>query len=110
MNTVEDKNPGALSNLWYGRTPMHFAAQNGYIDVVKFIAETLDEVNPRDAQGLTPMHLAAFQGHQDVVKYLLDNTNGDKNPKTESGDVTPYKLAVTGGHADIAKLLEPYAN
>jgi ankyrin repeat protein len=55
-----------------GWTPLHSAAQSGYLDVVKFLVEQQAEVNAKDIHGWTPLHLAAGNGHLDVVKFLIE--------------------------------------
>lgn len=41
-----------------GWTPLHLAAANGYLDVVKFLVEQRAEVNAKDTFWSTPVHVA----------------------------------------------------
>jgi len=56
----------------YGWRPLHFAANNGHVDVVRFLLEKGANVNAQDHRGRTPLHLAALDGHVDVVRFLLE--------------------------------------
>ena len=75
-------------NKWIGYfkgvSPIHLAAINGQLDVVKIlVAYHKDVITPSastpqlvnmatDDIGRTPMHWAALNGHLDVVEYLVD--------------------------------------
>jgi ankyrin repeat protein len=55
-----------------GRTPLHYAARNGHLDVCKLLVCGADV--PADAKAYdrtTPMHLAVWQGHLEVADWLL---------------------------------------
>mgnify|MGYP001352560381 CR=1 FL=1 len=56
-----------------GRTPLHVAAQRGYLDVIECIFECLwkEDRNPRDDTGITPLHLAATFGQLEALKMFL---------------------------------------
>jgi ankyrin repeat protein len=55
-----------------GQTPLHIAAQNGQLDVVRLLlASQQIDVNARDQQGSTPLHLASEKGHVEVVQLLV---------------------------------------
>ena len=48
------------------------SAQDGHLDVVKFLVEQQAEVNAKKDDGWTPLHSAAQNGHLDVVKFLVE--------------------------------------
>jgi hypothetical protein len=50
---------------------LHWAADNGYFDVVKYIVDITEDKNPRDTNGNRPLHYAAMKEHLDL-KYLVD--------------------------------------
>ena len=73
------------------RTPLHYAARNGHLDVVKFL--TLEKhCNPsqRDIWNNTPLQFAVRNGHLQVVKFLEEL----KYPP----NVRNHQLVETKGH------------
>ncbi len=60
-------------------TPLHIAAANGHLDIVKFLLEgNLCRVNAKSNDGSTPIHLAMTENKIDVVQYLLNGSWIDK--------------------------------
>lgn len=95
--------PNVYAEGGNGSTPLHCAAWEGHIAVVKLLLESGADVNARDKFGKTALHDAAFKGHGDVVKLLLE-WGADINSKCEIGS-TPLHMAATSGESDIVKLL-----
>lgn len=94
------KNP---ANLW-GKTPLHYAANEGHLEVVKlFMNQPLECKSPKDHLGDTPLHLAARSGHLEVVKYLLTQVE-DQHTQNSYG-LTPADKASKMGHFSIVNLL-----
>ena len=93
---------------------LHWAAGNGYFDVVKYIVDITEDKNPRDAHGDRPLHYAAIKGHLDTLKYLVDKEvksriagpykNLDRNPRNNTG-YTPLHEAALRGHLGIVMYL-----
>lgn len=52
------------------RTPLHWAAQHGHVEVVQTLIDNGADVNARDVFGRTPLHLAV--GHPRIISLLLD--------------------------------------
>ena len=87
------------------KTPLHWAAENGHLDVVKYLSSH-DDVDA-DAPNLisyTPLHLAADNGHLDVVKYLSSRGDVDADARSFFGN-TPLRHAAGQGHLDVVKYL-----
>eukprot|EP01068_Selenidium_serpulae_P016348 Selendium_serpulae@DN6287_c3_g1_i4.p1 len=71
---------GAAKN-WYnnfeGSCPLHCAAQEGRLDLVKWILkEKKAKVDDKDKYGRTPLHYASG-GHLGVVKYFVEDQGAD---------------------------------
>ena len=52
-------NPTCIKDGW---TPIHFASLEGHLEIIKYIAEYLEDKNPATHDGVTPLHFAAFKG------------------------------------------------
>ncbi|KAL5331401.1 hypothetical protein ACEPPN_000931 [Leptodophora sp. 'Broadleaf-Isolate-01'] len=89
----------------YGRTPLHWAAMNGHIEVVKQLLEKGANVAVANSSGgWTPLHQATWNGHVEVVKQLLEK--GANTTVTDSEGRTPLYWAAMNGHVEVVKLLQ----
>ena len=71
----QDINPAAsLSNFRY-QTPLHKAAENGHLNVIKYLAPKVPDVNVKDADGKTPRDYANEQSRADIVEFLDQLSN-----------------------------------
>ena len=68
MENVEDKNP-KLKWQW-NETPLHYAAQNGHLEVSKLILDNIEDKNPGTRSGKTPLHYAAMHGQPKMWKLI----------------------------------------
>ena len=55
-----------------GRTPLHWAASNGYFELASLLARNGAKTDLADDNGHTALHLAALAGFGDVCRELLD--------------------------------------
>lgn len=56
-----------------GATPLFITAQNGGIDLARFLLANKATVDCAKLDGATPLHIAAEKGHTVIVKLLIDN-------------------------------------
>ena len=86
-----------------GMNPLHWAAFDDEVDVVKFLVSKGAKVNAKDDDGYTPLHYAIFGGSLEVVQFLI-SIGADIRAKNNKG-MTPLHAAVRGGHREIAQFL-----
>lgn len=85
-------------------TPLHFAAHQGDIELVKMLASygaNLDTVIVNN--GYTPLHWAVIQGHANVVEFLVQS--GARTDIPDKKGNTQLELATAKG-AHLQKILE----
>ena len=79
----------------YGCTPVVWAARNGYLETVKYLAELGADLEARGFGGLTPLHHACNQLRDDVLAHLL-KSGANVNAVDENGN-TPLHFAAERG-------------
>ncbi|MDE0716697.1 MAG: ankyrin repeat domain-containing protein [Rhodospirillaceae bacterium] len=79
-----------------GGTPLHSAAQNWSVPVLKLLLEWGGDVTATDSDGATPLHLAARNLNPDIAK-LLVNSGASLESKDKRGR-TPLHYAVEVGN------------
>ena len=92
-------------------TPLHSAAENGNLLIVKFLAEHVNDIDLRTDifwDMRTPLHKAAALGHLEVVKFLIEK-GADPSIKSASGK-SPYDYSVEEKQWDVVLFLERFAN
>jgi ankyrin repeat protein len=97
QDLIADINHRGLDN-W---TPLHFAANEGHIEVVKELLSHPDiEREPISSINRTPLHLAAMRGHTNIVRMLIEckaKPEVDRNYKDFDMN-TPLHYASEYGH------------
>ena len=59
-------------------TPLHYAAYQGHLEVVKYLQWLQLDPLERNFTGVTPIHYACQMGHLDISKYFIDKLR--RNP------------------------------
>ncbi|GFS99414.1 hypothetical protein NPIL_346171 [Nephila pilipes] len=90
-------------NLSNNTSPLHCAADAGYVEIVKTLLNNKAKINAFRKDGLTPLHLAAGKGHTSVVKLLLEN--GANANLADIKNRNSVELAVVHSKIEVVKLL-----
>lgn len=86
-----------------GRTPLHYASDEGHTSIVKNLLNAGVDINRRDQYGRTPIQLAAMYGHVATARAILAH-QANVNVTDQWGK-SPLDSAERGGHYKIAVLL-----
>ncbi|XP_048753803.2 uncharacterized protein LOC125665215 isoform X3 [Ostrea edulis] len=86
-----------------GSQCLHYAAQEGFLDIVKLLLEEGAHVNCFDHNGRSPLHNAASRGHLDVVIHLV--ANGAQVASLDWDNHTPFEKAVISRCVDVVEVL-----
>ena len=86
-----------------GSTPLHLAATNSDVTVVKALLAAGANVNAKDMDGNTPLHMAAYTNRVENAKVLLE-AGADVNA-VSTGGRTPMAMARKSRADEIAGLI-----
>ncbi|MGL4676868.1 MAG: ankyrin repeat domain-containing protein [Brevinema sp.] len=84
-------------------SPLHWAAAQGYVEMIKVLADKGYNINAQDANGFTPLHYAAAAGSFQGVEFLVDR--GADVYRVNKKNVTPMTLAAQAGEQKIVDFL-----
>ncbi|KAJ5466680.1 hypothetical protein N7539_009409 [Penicillium diatomitis] len=84
-------------------SPLHVAARQGHLDIVRSILERGGPLEILDASGMTPLSRAASAGRNEVVQFLIEQGAATNYP--EKVTRTPLFRAAYGGHTETVELL-----
>ena len=82
---------------------LHFAAENGDIECIKYLTEHEADLLDKDVNGATPLHYAAMANNLEAVKYFVTKKL-DYTAKDDRG-WTAMHYAANGGALDVMKYL-----
>ncbi|XP_032238212.2 transient receptor potential cation channel subfamily A member 1 [Nematostella vectensis] len=86
------------------RVPLHHAASNAQLEMIKLLLAHGAHLGPRDVFGRTPLHMAAEHGNESCFSTLINDAPADINVADDSGS-TPLHLAAAKGHRKLCKFL-----
>ena len=95
----------------YGRTALHWAAEQGHLLVTQALLNTGANFETRCVQNRTPLMLAALGGHEEVVCMMLKAGAGVVKhcnklpPSISSWKSTALHYAASGGHLGVVSTL-----
>ncbi|KAK6896655.1 Ankyrin repeat-containing protein YAR1 [Candida tropicalis] len=83
-------------------TPLHMAAANGHLDVIKYLLSLVDKddvkefLEAKNDNGNTALHWASYNGHLEVVQYLVEEFEADPFIKNNSGHDSIFEAESNG--------------
>ena len=78
-------------------TPLHIAAYNGYLGIVKALIDAKADIDIAAEGGFTPLHIAAEKGHLEIVRALIE--------AGANVDQATVDVAVQNNHLEIVEAL-----
>ena len=87
-----------------GSSALHYASEEGRIELVKFLVEKGGIINAMNMWDKTPLHSACAKGHVEIVKYLVDHGARIEATSNKKG-FTPLHLASQFNHRCIVEYL-----
>ena len=84
-------------------SPLHITAEQGNLELSKYIIEHTGDKNPQNRKGDTAFQMAAEKGQLEVTKLIIKNLD-DKNPRGYKG-WTALHFAAMNGHLEVCKLI-----
>jgi CDK inhibitor PHO81 len=92
----------SLMSDYYGRSPLHYAAQNGHTNICVYLISIGAEIDLVDQDGNTALINAIVSGHLDTVNSLIDfGASFEPLPSSQ----IPVTMACQYGQLDILKIL-----
>ena len=98
---IEDKNPADEN----GTTPLHFAAEKGYLAICLLIMDHAVDLQPKNKEGKTPYDLASHEDVLDAMRLklgissaiddsivILDSFGPDINFRPPTGTPKPHYI------------------
>lgn len=98
---------GALpwkANMLTGRTPLHYAASCGHIEVLELLVKASDRYEMADKEGCTALMLAVTQRRELCVEFLVTKCNAYLWPRDNRNCTVLHRAAITG-NMPILKIL-----
>lgn len=90
-------------------TPLHHAAANGHLHIVRFLVLKGANLTARNEVGQTVLHIAAERGHEGVIEHALNHSDtGDTKAFIDWVDDEGYTAlhrAAAGGHEECVRVL-----
>lgn len=94
------------SEIYSGRTALHYAAMYDNIRMVEFLVNQNANKDKQDEKGMTPVMLASKEGHARIVQFLI--SHGASIEVVDALDRNARTLADQNCHHDIVQIFDNY--
>ena len=88
-----------------GYTALSYPTFVGKNEIVKFLLQSVTDVDKVLCNGITPLYSASVEVKLEVVKYLVEEDKAEVDKVTNDG-WTPLKSAKSKGHEEVVKYLK----
>jgi ankyrin repeat protein len=95
--------PSKTVDVYNQRTPLHWACEQDFIQIVKILIDNGSNFLARDSRGFLPLHYAVSSGRKATVGLLVQSMT-DFDIEANNG-LTGVQFARLQGHIDIAAML-----
>lgn len=105
VKSMVEKNPDLVNRKSgkYDEAPLHEAAGQGRLEVVKYLVEKGADVNITTKSGSRPLNQAAYGGHAEVMEYLI--SKGASASVDKYTGRTLLHLAAGSGNGEAVSML-----
>ncbi|WP_341817238.1 ankyrin repeat domain-containing protein [Wolbachia endosymbiont (group A) of Agelastica alni] len=95
-----------LEGISINHTPLHYAAREGKLELIKFLLNKGFSIEARDKDDSTPLHYAARKGQLEAAKLLLDE--GASIEAENKDGKTPLDIAIDQKHDNTVKYFKEF--
>ena len=94
----------SVDTVFRGMTALHTAAEDGNLEIVKYLVGQKARRAAKDDEGSTALHTAALWGRLSVVQYLVEEKKASIKARNKRG-WTALHTAAAGGNLEVVKYL-----
>ena len=99
-----------VNDDWNGMTPLHEAASNYNVEIVRLLLQNGADVNAKSKGGYIPLHYAVIDGRTDIfdILHLLVENGADLEAQSSNGGRALHSAAYHGHLPFIQELISRY--